>query len=127
MRIDRRTMLRGSALAGAAVAIPASAAAMAAAEPHFIVFDSRIAESADFGRTKAGAAALDLAGADADQWRALRALSGHARIEGLTRWSDWVAVRGVLEEKGLRLAGEMRADAPISGRDHLFRWSMMSR
>lgn len=55
------------------------------------------------------------------------ALGEPARVSGLSRWSDWTALRGALEERGLRLEQETRVAGPLSGRDHLFRWTMAAR
>ncbi|MBB3861644.1 hypothetical protein GGQ88_002932 [Novosphingobium hassiacum] len=48
-------------------------------------------------------------------------------VTGLTRWSDWTVLRGLLEERGLRTTEETRVPGRLSGRDHLFRWSMIAR
>jgi hypothetical protein len=90
-----------------------------------LVFDSRLAESADYARGVAAAQRIDLAQVPL---RALhQALAGAVRIEGLTRWSDWTVLRGLLESDGLRRADEARLAAPISGHDGLWRWSMAAR
>ncbi len=123
MRIDRRAMLKGSALAGAAATIPV--AARAAVIPAFVVFDSRLAETADYARTAAGLQHIDLAKVPLRD--AHSAMAGAGRIEGLTRWSDWVVLRGLLEADGLRRASEARLGAPLSGHDGLWRWSMAAR
>ena len=128
MRIDRRRVLKGGALAGAAAAMPATVhAAASAATPTLVVFDSSFAESAHFaGMARLStSAALDLAAPAG--WATLRTQAAPARVEGVTRWSDWVAARGLLEERGLRLVSETRASAPISGATHLFRWTMAAR
>ena len=39
-------------------------------------------------------------------------------VEGLTRWSDWVGLRGELERQGLRLVAEHRTPGG------LHRWTM---
>lgn len=123
MGFDRRTMLKGAGLVGAAVAVPGMAAPLS----RLIVFDSRIPESTAFASAQAGFARIDMADQDVTQWRAVRELATEARVEGLTRWSDWVALRGELQGRGLRLITERRSMAPLSGRDHLFRWSMAAR
>ena len=123
MRTTRRGLLKASALAGAAVAIPVAAGA--ATVPALLVFDSRLAESADYARSAAAIQRIDLAKVPL---RAVhQALAGAGRIEGLTRWSDWTVLRGLLESDGLRRAGEARLAAPLSGHDGLWRWSMASR
>lgn len=122
MRISRRAVLKSGALAGSALAMPAVAAQ--AARLPLVVFDRRIPESAAFAGMQPGTRHLDLADGAHAAWRALGAPE---RVSGLTRWSDWTALRGALEEKGLRLIEERRVAAPLSGRDHLFRWTMAAR
>lgn len=125
--LDRRTLLKGAAVASAAGALPLAAEA-AAPVVRLVVYDSRIAESRDFAAGIAAAHRLDLAAAHDSQWAGLRgALPAVTRIEGLTGWSDWVAVRGELEARGLRTSAEDRVSAPLSGKAHLLRWSMQAR
>ena len=124
MRIDRRGLLKGSALAGAAAALPAKAAATAAI-PQLAVFDSRLAESAQLGRNIAADRHIDLA--EVPLRAAHRAMAGAGRIEGLTRWSDWVVLRGLLEVDGLRRGSEVLLATPLSGHDGLWRWTMTAR
>ena len=115
-------MLKGGALAGSAIAMPAAALEMKGLP--LVIFDSRIPESLAFAATQTGFRTIDLAGGTEAAWRTLGEPS---QVAGLTRWSDWTALRGALEEQGLRAAKEARASAPLSGRDHLFRWTMISR
>ncbi|WP_298286808.1 hypothetical protein [Novosphingobium sp.] len=122
MRLSRRSMLKGSAVVGSAVAAPAIAAI--ASKTPLVVFDSRIPESVAFAATQNGAEQVDLAQGAENAWRAL---NFPRAVTGLTRWSDWTALRGALEEQGLRLGEEMRVASPLSGRTHLFRWTMTAR
>lgn len=115
-------MLKGGALAGSALAMPAVAVEMQRLP--VVVFDSRIPESVAFAALQAGVQTIDMAHGVEAGWRRL---GDPAKVTGLTRWSDWTALRGALEEKGLRMADEARAAAPLSGRDHLFRWTMIAR
>jgi hypothetical protein len=117
VRAARRSVLKGSALLGAAAALPAAARA---AQTVLTVYDSRLPESLAFARTRRGAK-FDLAQASN------RALPAASRIEGLTGWSDWIDLRGEYELRGLRLAGEAPVSAPLSGKSHLFRWSLKVR
>lgn len=119
MRTDRRGLLKGGALAGVAVAVPVGARAAEAAA--FVVYDSRLPESASF----AGGRGIDLARISLREAHGL--LAGAGRVEGLTRWSDWTVLRGLLEEQGLRRTAETRVGAPLSGHDGLLRWSMAAR
>jgi hypothetical protein len=122
MRVTRRSMLKGSALAGAIAATPA-VAAMTAPAP-LVVFDSRIPESAAFAKSQGSGLRLDLADGTA---KVARAIDFPQAVTGLTRWSDWIALRGIMEAQGLRLSEETRTAAPLSGRSHLFRWAMAAR
>jgi hypothetical protein len=122
MRVSRRSVLKGSALVGAVAATPA-AAAMAKPAP-LVVFDSRIPESAAFAASQSAAEMIDLAHGTAE---GARAINFPRAVTGVTRWSDWTALRGILEAQGLRLSKETRAAAPLSGRTHLFRWTMTAR
>jgi hypothetical protein len=123
MRTDRRGLLKGGALAGVAAAVPVSAraAAKVAERAAVVVYDSRLPESASF----AGERGIDLARTSLREAQDL--LAGAGRIEGLTRWSDWTVLRGLLEDEGLRRTAETRVGAPLSGHDGLLRWSMVAR
>jgi hypothetical protein len=120
MRTDRRGVLKGGALVGAVAAVPVAVHADAEAAGA-VVYDSRLAESASF----AGRRGIDLAAMSLREAHA--ALAGSTRVEGLTRWSDWTVLRGLLEEQGLRRTAETRLGAPLSGHDGLLRWSMAAR
>lgn len=112
--------LSGAALAGAAM----SSAAAAGARP-IAVYDLRIAESAKFAAHAAarGQLLFDVSDQHDTFWKAARR---HAfdtnEISGLTRWSDWVALRGHLSERGFRVAREERIDT-LTG-PTLFAWTM---
>lgn len=126
-RLTRRGLLKAGAVTGAAIASPL--AVHAARTPRRItVFDSRIAESQAFARGAGEAASIDLAVEHDSFFAALRSpLPAHASVEGLTGWSDWIAIRGELEARGLRVTAEQTVAAPLSGKAHLFRWSMKAR
>lgn len=119
MRTTRRAVLKGGMLAGVAASAPL--AAQAAEASAVVVHDSRLAESVSF----AGGRGIDLARVSLREAQAM--LAGAARVEGLTRWSDWTVLRGLLEEQGLRRTAEDRLGAPLSGHDGLLRWSMAAR
>lgn len=125
MRADRRSVLKGSA----ALAALGAPAATASARPRrtVTVFDSRLPESTSFAAGRRGAR-LDVAEGDATLWADLRrGLPATARVEGLTGWSDWTALRSELEGQGFRLVHEGRLSGAPSGRDGLFRWAMKGR
>jgi hypothetical protein len=105
MTLTRRTFV---ASGGAATAILGTGyAAKASAAPALVVYDSRIPRSVAFARSIA-AERLDLASQDAKHWRALRQDLPPGRVVGLTRWSDYVLVRGFAEEQRKRLKSERR-------------------
>lgn len=122
MRVSRRSMLKGGALAGSALALPAMA--IEARRTPVVVFDRKVPESLAFASTQIASRQIDLGDGVEAGWRAL---GEPWQVAGLTRWSDWTALRGALEEKGLRLVEESRVASPLSGRDHLFRWTMVRR
>lgn len=123
--VDRRSLLRAGALAGIAASTSARAAGAVKAvwlgsDAVLVVHDSRIAESRAFAGLRGG---IDLARG----WAAVRAHPGAARIEGLTGWSDYVALRGLFGARGMRVVREERVAAPLSRRTHLFRWSLVAQ
>lgn len=114
MILSRRTVLK-SGVASALVA-GAGVSHIASAAPALLVYDSRVAASAAFALCQP-APAIDIATEDSALWRSLRAFGANGPVAGLTSWSDWVVIRGLLEEKGLRMTSETR-------QDRLFRWTM---
>jgi hypothetical protein len=117
--MTRRGLLRGGVLASAMVGVPAGAAALR--RGGLVVYDSAIPESRAFVRGVSGTRKLDLAAEHRRRFATLRAgLPGSKAIDGLTRWSDWVALRSELESGGWRLTYEARSGK----RDDLFRWAM---
>ncbi len=114
MNISRRTILKCAGAIGAASTLPAFASEPA---PRLIVFDSRIPESRDFAVGR-NAILIDVAHEDKSFWRSLRSVPS-GEVAGLTTWSDWVVVRGYLEEQRMRLRSETRV-----GDTSLFHWRM---
>ncbi len=115
--VSRRGLLKAGAVAGAAVAVPAGATAFKAGATS--VYDSRVPESLAFART-AGGAGLDLSDQHGQRFATIRAGLPKGRIEGLTRWSDYIALRRELYRQGFRVTAEARSGS-------LIRWSMASR
>jgi uncharacterized protein YcgI (DUF1989 family) len=129
VKLTRRVLLQRAMLAMAALPIMGADAseareggpgdAGAAALPHdvkLLLCDSRSAASVEL---VAGHAlpVIDVAGQAECRWRQLRAHSGSGAVAGLTRWSDLVQARGVLQDRGLRLRVEQ-------ARGSLFYWEM---
>jgi hypothetical protein len=115
-------VLKGGALATAAVAVPAGAAALHRGT-RLAVYDSTIPESRAFAHAH-GQNRLDLAAEHSARFGSVRAgLLRPGSIEGLTRWSDWVALRSEFESQGWRVA----AESCVGRTKDLFRWTMTRR
>lgn len=126
MKFDRRTAIKGSAVLGAGAALPLSAARAAVDRP-LAIFDSRLAESRAFLDARQALTALDIAGEEGGLWEAARRIAPRPNaVEGLTRWSDYVQLRELFEEQGLRVAAERKLPAPLAGHGELFRWTMQA-
>lgn len=125
--LPRRDLLKGAIGIGA-LALPAGVGIARGQGVRMVVYDSRIAESRLFARPLAGRTKLDVAAGHGSRWAALRNAShGPGRIEGLTAWSDWVAVRGEFERRGLRVVHEHVVASQQVRRSNLVRWTMVPR
>ncbi len=113
MNVTRRLLLKGALLA-AACAATGDALGMPSAA--MVVYDSRLPQSRELLGQNSWRA-VDVADEHANFWRTLRGTAPRGRVVGLTSWSDLVLVRGLLQEKGLRLRAETR-------RGTLFYWEM---
>lgn len=121
MSVSRREILGGAALLGAAGAfgLHRMAGEKAAQAPRFVIYDSRKPASLAYAQAQPRATRIDLAREQADNWRAVRALDRQGPVAGVTSWTDYVAARGWLEQRGLRVAAETH------DRQHdLIRWTM---
>jgi len=110
----RRNILQGAGVTAALAAVPV----MAARVQGLVVYDSRLPESADFA-AQWGGPVHDIA-------RGYPLPQG-GRIEGLTRWSDYVALRLALRGAGLRPAAQSPVTAPLSGHHGLIHWVLEPR
>lgn len=126
MNVNRRTVIA----AGASVAIPAMSADKAEAaisKGAIFIFDSRLAASRQFaeGAHRLSARALDICKEDENLWRKVRAaaVSGNA-IVGLTSWSQYILVRGYMEEAGKRIRYETPAKPGTRDKASPFLWIM---
>jgi hypothetical protein len=98
--ISRRNMLAAGAIASAAATIPVCA--IRDRGNRTTVVDSRFAGSREFAAARRGLI-IDVAQNPITLWSALRQIPTEASVVGLTRWSDFIAVRGPLESLGLRV------------------------
>jgi hypothetical protein len=117
MKLTRRTLLKSALIAAAAAQGRRSFAAGPGAAPiAWRVFDSRRTAS----RAWLGSSAervIDVAHEATTRWARLRSLNCAGRVTGMTTWSDFVQIRGLLQEKGKRLRVESRSE-------DLFHWEM---
>lgn len=124
--ITRRDFAVGAAL-GAAAAGVAFRMEAGASDWRVAVVDRRLAASGDIIHAAAarGARLINIETEDAVLWRNVRALTAaDGGVAGCTRWSDLVMVRGLLEEKGMRLRGQRLFAAQAGDRATPFLWVM---
>jgi hypothetical protein len=112
--ITRRSVLQGAFVVAATLSSRTSGEL--APPPALIVYDSRLAPSRRF-RSRHTGRAVDLADEHVNLWRNLRSVRTTGIVAGLTRWSDYVQTRALLEEQRLRLRTEARWGS-------LFYWEM---
>jgi hypothetical protein len=118
MALGRAATAVGPATAAASVAAAAPAAAAPTSQPiELRVFDARLPASRAWVGSYADGA-IDVAREGMTRWTRLRGAEPRGRVAGLTTWSDFVQVRGVLQDKGKRLRGQSRSGA-------LFYWEMV--
>lgn len=115
-------MLRRQVIKGMALMAPLGAVAAVIDGPlprrpdALVVFDSDHATSREF----AGSAvcAIDLVDERTGRWAQLRHATPTGAVMGLTTWSDFVQVRGVLEARRMRVQFTLR-------RGDLYYWHMV--
>jgi Ni,Fe-hydrogenase III small subunit len=105
MKLTRRSFVATGSAATALLGTGSLTSAQA--KPALVVYDSRIARSAAFAQGHA-AQRMDIASEGARRWRALRDVLPEGPVIGLTKWSDYVLVRGFAEEQRKRLKREQR-------------------
>ncbi|MBU6206634.1 MAG: hypothetical protein KGQ42_02985 [Alphaproteobacteria bacterium] len=112
MMLTRRMMIKAAGTAAAIAPIGVGAHGRSAA---LIVYDSRIPLSRLLASGSGDA--IDIAPQHGRLWRDLRSSSPQGRVVGVTRWSDYVVVRGCLEARGKRVRAEVL-------RGDLIHWEM---
>ena len=119
MTLTRRGLIKNALIAAAAMAEArrAAAAASRSTPPALRVYDSRVPVSGAWIGDH-GEGVIDVAEEHASRWVRLRRVAPAGRVAGLTTWSDFVQVRGLLQEKGKRLRHESRSG-------NLFYWEMV--
>lgn len=106
MTLTRRTVIKGGAVAVAATI----------SAPHLrdkpvvtvVVYDSRLPASLAFAALHLGER-IDIAEEDPKFWQSLRTIAIGGAVKGMTGWSDFVIVRGYLQERGMRITQERLA------------------
>jgi hypothetical protein len=117
MMLTRRALL-ASAVSATAISVgPVAAAGTLWAPIALRVFDSRSPLSQAWLGSYTGNA-LDVAEEQANRWSKVRNSAPAGRVAGLTTWSDYIQVRGALEQRGKRLRLEARSGG-------LFYWEMV--
>jgi hypothetical protein len=99
MIVSRRILIAGSSVAFGAIALMPFRAGARATTLH--IHDSRLPHIA---KRRNALATHDIAEEEAQLWRTSRTLDVTRGdiVTGETRWSDWVALRGLLAEHGMR-------------------------
>ena len=120
LTLKRRDILAG----GAATLLSAGAAAGASAVPtalFFTVYSPNILQARRLAQKAAhsSTAAIPLTGDLVALWKT-RLSKNRGALHGFTSWSDFVLLRGLAEEQGLRVRAETRLDAGKT----MFRWVM---
>jgi hypothetical protein len=115
MKLTRRALLASAVLAST-LSTGAAAEGRRRVLGALRVFDSRLPLSRAWLGSNTGNS-IDVAHEQANRWSQLRNCAPVGRIAGLTRWSDYIQVRGALEQKGKRLRLEARSGG-------LFYWEM---
>ncbi len=124
MSVSRRAVLKGASVLGAAVAVPVAAKAKS---PVLAVCDSRLPESRLFAaaQRRKGIRIVDVAKGDRALWTLARQeLAATGPVIGMTGWSDWVVLRGLMEERGKRLTRETRIPHKGARMATPFEWAM---
>jgi hypothetical protein len=119
VRVRRRELLGGAALLGAAGAFGLSRTTPRAAEAKVVIFDSERPASRAFAQSVSAPCHIDLAQEAHSNWRAIRSLQRGEPVAGYTPWNAYVAARGWLEERGLRIVSET-----LDRRTGLVAWHM---
>jgi hypothetical protein len=124
MSISRRNLLVSAGVLGAVSSLPTLAQSPQVA---LVIFDSRIPESLAFAkeRGRVGMETIDIGAKGVSALHVARqAKEASGEILGLTGWTDWVMLRGLLEEHGKRLTRELRVPHLGSRPATPFEWAM---
>jgi hypothetical protein len=118
--LTRRHCLKQIGLA--AIAVGAGEWACASVEPESMidiaVFDAAVPTSRDLAAM--ARVQIETGSQRSTRWQALRSarVRPGQHVAGVTTWSDWTVVRGMLSQNGLRVRSEQRLPGG------LFQWEM---
>ena len=116
--IDRR---RALALGGAAMLAPATASAVTSrASCGILLFDAASEEACAIAKRAIGQRLIALEGDPVRLWRDQLA-AARGPIGGVTSWSDYIILRGLASEQGLRIRQEEHV--AVAGKPMLVRWT----
>jgi hypothetical protein len=113
--LTRRSVLTGVLATTGVLCLEASRTPLRE-PPALVLIDARSASSQAFKHAFT-CDWIDVSQEERIGWRRLRGWGGAGRVAGLTRWSEYLQARAVLEERGLRVRQEIR-------HDDLIRWEM---
>jgi hypothetical protein len=109
--VERRTVMKAGGAIAAATLLPAGV--QAAGNAATILFDPALPRAATLASAETGRQ-VALEGDRVRFWRArMRGVTGP--IAGFTSWSDYLLLRGLAEEQGLRLRREVDFSPSVTG------------
>ncbi len=123
LTIRRRTVLAGGAAASGVGLLGKANAKPAAQQQTLVVYAPSIpqAHALAHKETQGPARMLPVQGDVVEFWK--KKLASHkCAVKGYTSWSDYVVLRGLAEEKGLRLRAETQLR--VAAGKTLFAWAM---
>ncbi|PQA86079.1 hypothetical protein [Hyphococcus luteus] len=125
LTMKRRDMLLGAAAASVVLSGGVAVAANRAGsdKPVITVYSADFPRAQDLARKNAGRAnRIEPLKGDLIAFYKARLASHRGAIEGYTSWSDYLLLRGLAEEQGLRLRAETQL--PGASGKSLFHWVM---
>ena len=120
--IDRRMALLATGAAFASARLPAAPGnAPQRSHAKIFLFDPRSAEARAMARRTQGKRLIALKGDPMRLWRDIVA-RGRQSVEGVTRWSDFVLLRELARDSGMRVISEEHK--PATEQALLVRWTI---
>jgi len=121
VQLDRRTALIAGVAFAAGTLTGAASAATRQSQATVLLFDPAVQEARALAGAANGPRLVAVAGDPMRLWR--QKLAGNTGpIRGITRWSDYLVLRGLAEEQGLRVRREEQVET--AGGPMILDWSM---